>query len=245
MNLNGNTILITGGSEGVGFALARALVANNRVIVCGRSEEKLRRAQSEVPGVHTRVCDITDGGQRRELLAALERDVPELNLLINNAGGGHPVDPLNPADTEAALEADMALNFVAPVELTTGLLPRLRAQSRAGIVNITTGLVYLPKAELTFYCAAKAALHSYSRSLRWALRGAPVEVCEVLLPLVDTNFHRGRLPRNIPAISAEQAARVVLKGMARGESELRPGKSALARWLDFLAPRRGLAVVNG
>lgn len=245
MNLRGNTILVTGGSEGVGFALARALVDHNRVIVCGRSEEKLRRAQSEVPELHTRVCDITDGNQRGELLSALERDFPDLNILVNNAGGGHPLDPLDPAAAEVALDADMALNFTAPTELITRLLPRLRARPRAAIVNITTGLVYLPKAELAFYCAAKAALHSYSRSLRWALRGEPVEVCEVLLPLVDTNFHRGRLPQNIPAISAEQAARLALKGMLRGAGELRPGKSALARWLDFLAPRRGLAAVNG
>ncbi len=244
MKLSENTVLITGGSEGVGLALARALIANNRVIVCGRSEEKLRRAKAQLPGLHTEVCDVTDAAQRDSLLSRLRGDFPELNLLINNAGGKWPCDLLDPA-CSAALVADMALNFTAPVALTSQLLPLLRERPRAAIVNITSGLVYLPKAEQAFYCAAKAALHSYSRSLRWALRDSAVSVCEVLLPLVGTNFHRGRPPRNLRAISAERAAELVLKGVASGARELRPGKSALARWLDFLAPHRGLAAVNG
>ncbi len=244
MKLSGNTILITGGSEGVGLAPARVVIADNRVLVCGRSGEKLRRARAELPGLQTQVCDITDSAQRAELLSRLQADFPEFNILINNAGGKCSGDLLDPASAEVALAADMALNFTAPVALASQLLPQLRARPRAGIVNITSGLVYLPKAEQAFYCAAKAALHSYSRSLRWALRDSAVSVCEVLLPVVDTNFHRGRLPRNMRAISAERAAELVLKGVARGARELRPGKSALARWLDFLAPCRGLAAVN-
>lgn len=244
MHLSGNTILITGGSEGVGLALARSLIAVNRVIICGRSREKLSRARAELPDLHTHACDITDSAQRAQLVRRLGEDFPELNVLINNAGGKSPADLLDPADAESALAMDMALNFAAPVMLATQLLSGLRARPRAAVVNVTTGLVYLPKAEQAFYCAAKAALHSYSRSLRWALRDSKVEVCEVLLPLVDTNFHRGRLPRNIRAISAERAAELVLRGIARGAPELRPGRSALARWLDFLAPHRGLAAVN-
>lgn len=244
MKLSGNTILITGGSEGIGLAMARRLAPHNTVIICGRNQHKLEQAQSELPGIITEVCDVTHDGERQALLARVLGRYPGLNVLINNAGAKTRTNLLTGEGVADGLSYDTELNFTAPAALCGELLPHLLLQRGAAIVNMTTGLVYLPKAEQAFYSAAKAALHSYTQSLRWVLKDAPVSVHEVLLTLVDTNFHQGKLPTNIPAISADEAAMVSLDGLQRGKRQIHVGRAALARWVALLAPQRGMAIVN-
>lgn len=243
MQLSGNTILITGGSEGIGFELARILAPDNIVIICGRSREKLDRAKSILPQLITEVCDVTDEARRDELTKRVLFNHPKLNVLVNNAGGRHRVDLKIGDGVEAALGPDLALNFSAPAALCTALLPHLLAR-RAAVVNISTGLVHLPKAVQPFYCAAKAALHSYTRSLRWALRGSSVRVFEVFMTLVDTNFHQGELPKTIKAMTPQEAARLTLEGIRRDKEEIYIGKAGLARLLAFVAPEKGMKILN-
>lgn len=244
MQLSGNTILITGGSEGIGFELAKALVPENTVIICGRNENKLARAKAELPQILTEVCDVTDEIQRDALVKRVLNSHPRLNVLINNAGGRHRIDLLRGDGIEAALNYDTVLNFIAPASLCGKLIEHFQTQPKAAIVNISTGLVYLPKAVQPFYCTAKSALHSYTKSLRWALKGSSVRVFEVFMTLVDTNFHKGELPKTIRAMSAQEAARLTLKGIGRGAEEIHIGKAALARWIALAAPRKGMAFVN-
>lgn len=244
MQLTGNTILITGGSEGIGFELARILVPDNTVIICGRSEEKLARAKSILPQLITEVCDVTDEARRDELIKRVLLNHPKLNVLVNNAGGRHRVDLKTGEGVDTALDSDLTLNFAAPAALCTALLPHLQARPRAAVVNISTGLVHLPKAVQPFYCAAKAALHSYTLSLRWVLRGSSVRVFEVFMTLVDTNFHKGELPGTIKAMTPQEAARKTVEGVRRNREEIYIGKAALARWLAFAAPGKGLAILN-
>ncbi|MEH6579877.1 MAG: SDR family NAD(P)-dependent oxidoreductase [Amphritea sp.] len=244
MKLTGDTILITGGSEGIGFALAQTLVSSNTVIICGRSEEKLKHAKSLCNGLHTEICDVTDVSQRQAMVQRLLRSYPQLNVLINNAGAKRRTDLLTHEGVDAAMIDDMALNFTAPAALCAELLPHLQSCPRAGIVNMTTGLVHLPKAEQAFYCAAKAALHSYTQSLGWALRQSAVEVYEVSLPLVNTNFHQQDLPKNFPAMQPDEAAHKALRGIRKGKKQVYVGKASLARWLSVIAPDKGMAIVN-
>lgn len=244
MQLRGNTILITGGSEGIGLELARALAPANTVIICGRSKAKLVSAATQLPQLVTEQCDVTDKAQRDALVERVLRNHPQLNVLINNAGGRHRVDMLSERDLEAALAADTELNYIAPAALCSKLTAHLCSRPQSAIVNVSTGLVYLPKAAQPFYCAAKSALHSYTQSLCWALRNSSVRVHEVMMSLVDTNFHQGELPRTIKSISAAEAARLTLKGLAKGSTEIHIGKAAMARWIAFAAPGKGMSIVN-
>jgi uncharacterized oxidoreductase len=244
MQLTDNTILITGGSDGIGLELAKSLAAANTVIICGRSETKLARAKTALPAVETLLCDVTVPSQRERLISQVCRAHPRFNLLINNAGGRQLAD-ISAADRfESALTGDLALNFTAPVALCQGFLDHLRQQPTAAVVNVTTGLIYLPKAAYPFYCAAKAALHAYTQSLRWALRDTPVQVFEVLMPLVDTAFHEGRLPRTTKALSAAEAAGQALRGIGNSKVEIHVGKAGLLRWFAAFAPNKGLAIIN-
>lgn len=244
MQLQDNTILITGGSEGIGFELAKALAADNTVIICGRNQDKLQRAAAALPGVHIETCDITVEEQRQNLVTRLLHRYPDFNVLINNAGGKINTNLLAGRANKEAMIYDMALNFTAPAALCTELLTHLTQQPHSSIVNMSTGLVYLPKATQAFYCAGKAALHSYTESLRWSLSDTNVAVYEVFLTLVDTHFHQGKLPADMRAISAEQAAEHTLNGLRKDRNRIHIGKAALARWISLLAPQRGMAIVN-
>lgn len=244
MKLRDNTILITGGSEGIGLELARALVTENTVIICGRSEAKLAKARESLPDLVTMTCDVTVTAQREALVSEVLQAYPKFNLLINNAGGRQVTELIENKGFEAALGADLGLNFSAPVSLCQAFLDHLRGQPTAAIVNVTTGLVYLPKTAYPFYCAAKAALRSYTQSLRWALRDTHLSVFEVLMPLVDTPFHQGQLPNTIRAMSAGTAANQALQGISAHKLEIHIGKSGLMRWLAFVMPQKGLAIIN-
>ncbi len=244
MQLVGNTILITGGSEGIGLELAGRLAPQNNVIICGRTKQKLARAKAAIPDITTMICDVTVAEQRQGLIKKIISDHPDLNVLINNAGGRHLVDLTTAENPEGALSADLDLNFIAPVCLCNTILPHLKTKSQAAIVNISTGLIYLPKVSSPFYCAAKSALHSYTKSLRWSLRNVPIHISEVFLPLVATHFHQGNLPDTIPAISAENAVDRMLPGLNKGKQEIHIGKSTLARWLACINYDRGMGIIN-
>ncbi|CAN7480549.1 SDR family NAD(P)-dependent oxidoreductase [Variovorax sp. LjRoot84] len=188
MTLSNSTILITGGSSGIGLALARRLLQyGNRVIVCGRGAEALTRAQVIEPALITRICDVTNAGSRRELVDWIAAEHPDLSVVFNNAGvqsrrsftGDHALDDL---------EQEVAINFTAPVQLIGELLPLLRRQQRAVIVNVTSGLAFAPMADVPVYCATKAALHSFTLSLRHQLRHTAVKVVEMVPPIVDTGL---------------------------------------------------------
>ena len=192
MRITGNTILITGGGSGIGAALAAALLAKgNKVLIAGRREDALRRVAEANPGIEWLVADVaTAEGVAKLATEALARH-PGLNVLVNNAGIMRPEDVLaDDAGVETA-EATIATNLLAPIRLTAALLPHLRARPSAAIVNVTSGLAFVPLARTPTYSATKAALHSYSESLRHQLRGTAVKVIEVAPPAVATELMPG------------------------------------------------------
>lgn len=189
MTPGGNTILITGGTSGIGLVLAIALQAQgNQVIVAGRRQALLDEI-GRTHGLATQALDVTDGDAIPAFAAAVTAAHPALNVLVNNAGIMQ-AERLADADTAIA-EAIVATNLLGPIRLTAALLPHLMAQPKSTIINVTSGLAFVPLAATPTYSATKAALHSYSQSLRHQLKGTAVEVLELAPPAVQTDLMPG------------------------------------------------------
>jgi uncharacterized oxidoreductase len=233
MNHTGHVVLITGGATGIGFALAQKfLTSGNRVIIVGRSEERLAAARVALPGVVTCKADIAVPTDRDRLM----REYPDVSILINNAGTQIAQPILK--STPEAIEHELNVNFLSPVLLCRGFLPALLAQESAAIMNVSSALAFFPKETAPTYCAAKAALHSFSRTLRWQLEGTTVKVFEIIPPLVDTAMTVGR---SSGKITPAQLAEEFWKEFKRDHFEMRIGKTKLfaflARFAPFMAER--------
>jgi len=233
----GNTILITGGSSGIGLALAQKLLSlGNTVIVTGRSEERLAAVRRSSPGIHTFVCDQGDFGAVEALADWLASRFPNLNVLINNAGIGRKIN-LNDSKSAVNLDEEIRVNLMGPIHLVQLLLPRLKLLPSSMIVNVTSGLAFVPLPLKPVYCATKAAMHSYTQSLRVQLRRSCVTVVELAPPATNTNFNKGQEEINVRRLmDASQVAEQFVQGMQRGSSEILPGMSKVIRMIGRLAP---------
>jgi len=202
MNTSGNTILITGGGSGIGRALAESFHAlGNQVIIAGRRQGALDEATRAHPGMASLVLDIESADGIRDFAAQLTARYPGLNAIVHNAGIMRPEDLLNPGTFLADAEATVTTNLLGPIRLTASLLPHLLKQPAAAIITVTSGLAFVPLAGTPTYCATKAALHSYTESLRYQLRKTAVEVLELAPPYVQTELmgsHQAADPRAMP-----------------------------------------------
>ena len=201
MKLTDNTILVTGGGSGIGRGLAESLHRlGNQIIIAGRRRDRLQAVAEANPGMHYLQVDQGDPASIARLAAELADRHPDLNTVINNAGVMSTEDLL--AGNGHAAETTVAVNLLGPIRLTAMLLPGLLSQRHAAIINVSSALAVVPKATVPTYCATKAALHSYTQSLRWQLRDTSVEVIEVLPPRVETQIQQGlgTAPRYCPWI---------------------------------------------
>lgn len=192
MKNSGNTILITGGGSGIGRRLAEEFHAlGNAVIIAGRRRAALDEVVAANPGMTSVVLDIADGDAIRAFAAQITHDHPDLNVLINNAGVMLAETFTAQQDDLADAEATVATNLLGPIRLTAALLPHLLRQARSTIVNVSSGLAFVPLARTPTYSATKAAIHSYTISLRHQLQGTRTEVIELIPPAVQTDLMPG------------------------------------------------------
>ncbi|MEG9436112.1 SDR family oxidoreductase [Edaphobacter sp. HDX4] len=189
MKISGNTILITGGGSGIGRALAEAFhTLGNQVIIAGRRQQVLDETVAANPGMKSALLDIENAEGIRVFADRLGKDYPSLNVVIHNAGIMRPENLLEQGDDLGTLDATVTTNLLGPIRLTAALLPLLKQQPAATIMTVSSGLAFIPLALTPTYCATKAAIHSYSQSLRYQLRNTSVDVIELVPPYVQTEL---------------------------------------------------------
>jgi uncharacterized oxidoreductase len=236
MKLTGRTILITGGSAGIGLAFAvKFLELGNEVIVTGRRQEVLDAAKSRYPMLHTIRSDIADPKQIAELAQRVKTDFPKLDVLMNNAGVGAAMNLTAPASDLAALTSEVDINLGGVIRMTSALVDVLSA-NQGTIINVSSGLAFVPLPSNAIYSATKAGVHSYTQSLRFQLENSGVEVIELMPPAVRTDMTDEFAEHGISMISTEELVKQSFAALRSGKLEIRPGSSKQLAFLRRLAP---------
>ena len=202
MKTTDNTILVTGGGSGIGRAMAEAFHRlGNQVIITGRTQKSLNETCAANPGMKSVTLDVSDPKSIQSFAAQVTKEFPSLNVLINNAGMMQPENLLEKPNGLSGAEKTVATNLLGPIRLTSALLPLLKKQPRATVMTVSSGLAFVPLAITPTYCATKAAIHSYTQSLRYQLKSANVEVIELIPPYVQTTLmgdQQAEDPRAMP-----------------------------------------------
>ena len=220
MQLSNNTILITGGASGIGLGLTRRFMEQkNTVIVCGRRDEVLQEAASQLPGLITKKCDLENPADREALYAWVAKEHPDCNVLVNNAGIQNWMN-IDDKDLFRRAHQEIAINIEAPLHLTSLFLDH---KALTTIMNVTSGLAFTPLTKTPVYSASKAFLHSYTLSLRYLLKARNIEVIEIIPPALNTDLGGKGIHDSFPPVSAFIDA--IFAQLKEGNTELTFGFS--------------------
>jgi uncharacterized oxidoreductase len=240
MKLTGRTILITGGTSGIGLELARELgKRGNTVIVTGRDQGRLDAAQQALPGLHVFRSDVSDPEAITALRGQVLARFPDLDVLVNNAGIMRNLN-LNQDRDLVDVTREIEVNLCGPVRMVQSFLPHLKTRKDALIVNVSSGLAFIPLPISPVYCATKAAIHSFSQSLRAQLRGTGVTVVELAPPAVETPLFRGEFQEEMKGekpMDVKVLARKAITGIEANKLEIRPGLSNVLKTMSRVAPQ--------
>ncbi|MBU6248879.1 MAG: SDR family NAD(P)-dependent oxidoreductase [Xanthomonadaceae bacterium] len=239
MKIDNRTVLLTGGSSGLGLALAGALVARgNTVVAVGRDPGRLQAARAAVPGLHAIACDVADPDALPRLHEMVQKDFPALDMLVNNAGVMREIDFNRATDVDRVAD-EVDVNFGAVVRLCAWFVPMLMRRPGSCIVNVSSGLAFAPFPAAPVYSATKAALHSFTQSLRIQLKSSGVRVVELAPPAIDTPMLTGAMRAAMDGqrmASAADIAAIALRDLEAGVDEITPGGARMLRLLSRLAP---------
>ncbi|CAI6061541.1 SDR family oxidoreductase [Cohnella sp. JJ-181] len=249
MEIKNNTILITGGSSGIGYELACQLQRmGNQVIITGRDQARLNEAKAKLPGVHAIQSDIRDPEAVESLYASVAAAYPKLNVLVNNAGIMRKINLHEAGRGLRDLSLEIDTNLTGTIHMVHRFLPLLKNQQRAAIVNVSSGLAFVPFPISPIYGATKAAIHSYTQSLRAQLKHTSVKVFELAPPSVQTPLQHAfdaADTKGMPVMDVRKLAELTLRGLARDRFEIRPGASNLLKLISRLSPALGLKLTGG
>ncbi|MDB5272932.1 MAG: short-chain dehydrogenase/reductase [Chitinophagaceae bacterium] len=245
MKTSNNTVLITGGGSGIGFETAKLLSEkNNRVIIVGRDQSKLDKAGAQLKNAVGIAADISSEEDVTRLVNRLEKDFPELNIVMNNAAQAYVYKPGIGAQAFEKAQHEMLTNYLSVIRLTEKLLPALAKQKEAAIVNVSSVVALVPGQMLSTYAASKAALHSYTQTLSLSLsETTDIKVFELMPPLVDTEFSKEIGGSN--GIAPKQVAEELLHALETDHYEIHVGQTSLMYQLYLSSPEEAFATMNG
>lgn len=240
MDLSHNTVLITGGTSGIGFEIAKQfLKQGSKVIITGRNEEKLNKAKEQLNGVIAIKSDASNPDEIRDLYQQVEKNHPDLNILINNAGLMLKINLQKHDYSSLELTKEFDVNVKGPIWMVNAFLPLLKRTSNAAIINVSSGLAFVPMPISPIYCASKSALHFYTISLREQLRNTDVKVFELAPPGTKTEllgaFSKEDM-KGSATMSVEHMVSAFLKGLSKNQYEIRPGQSNQLKFMSRFFP---------
>jgi uncharacterized oxidoreductase len=240
MDLRNNTILITGGTSGLGFEFARQLLAlGNTVLITGRDAARLAQTQRLLPQVHTFQSDVSAPAAIRQLYEQVTGQFPALNILINNAGEMRKLNLNDPALDLHDITREIDINLSGPIRMVQQFLPHLKAQPAAAILNVTSGLALTPFPLSPIYGATKSGLRSYTKSLRVQLKNSRVQVFELVAPAAKTPLgdQFATAMDTSSAMAADKLITAAIQGLRQGQPETYPGLAKALRFMSWLAPQ--------
>jgi len=242
MKLNNNTILITGGTSGIGLELVRQFYERkNKLIVTSSNQSNLEKLKDKFPSIITIVCNLADSSSVHQLISKCLSDHGEINLVINNAGIQYNYNWLEEKDGYAKIANEICVNFTSPMQIIYGLLPVLLNKQEAAIVNVSSGLALVPKKSAPIYCATKAAIHNGTKALRYQLENTTVKVFEIIPPLVETPMTEGR---GKDKISPKQLVDEFIPNFINNKYESFIGKTKILRLIQRLSPARADSILK-
>lgn len=237
MKLTGRTILITGGTAGIGLAFAlKFLELGNQVIVTGRRESVLDQLRTKHPKLHTIRSNVADPAEIAGLARRVKAGYPKLDVLMNNAGIMLHKNLRVPAADLDGLMAEVNINVGGVIRMTSAFIDRLAA-NKGTVINVSSALAFVPLPSAPIYSATKAAVHAYTQSLRFQLQEAGVEVIDLMPPAVKTDLSTEiQQEKGIALISTDELVRQSFAGFRAGKLEIRPGQANLLALMRRLAP---------
>jgi uncharacterized oxidoreductase len=236
MKLSGNTILITGGTSGIGLGLAKRFVElDNEVIITGRNQAKLDAVKAANPKLHVLRSDCSDLAAVTELARTMKQTYPKLDVLVNNAGVMVYRNIAASTADLAALTSEVETNIAGPVRLVSALVEQLKV-NKGTIINVSSGLAFVPLTAAPIYSGTKAFMHAYTITLRQQLAAHGVEVIELMPPAVRTELVAYPDKPSFKVITTDELVAATFKALAKGKREIRPGQANGLRFMSRVAP---------
>ena len=235
MKLTDNTILITGGSSGIGLAILKSFYQlGNKIIIVARDIDKLKEVQIQFPEIAIFQCDLTNQTDIDGLIVFIEQNYSNLNMLFNNAAIQYNYDFLTEQNIVNKIDYEVSANLTSTIKLCGLLLPVLLKNENSAIVNVSSGLAISPKKSAPVYCATKAAIHNFTKAFRYQMEGINLKVFEILPPIVETPMTEGRGKNKI---SPEELVREFMNDFKKNREESYIGKSKLLKFISRISPK--------
>jgi uncharacterized oxidoreductase len=240
MNQTKQKVLITGGASGIGLALARSFLAHGHaVIIIGRQLSKLEKVMAELPQIYIFQSDVTKGEEVKVLADQLQKDLGGIDVLVNNAGIMNLMDTADETNDLEKVFEEIEINFHSPIRLLHHFLPQLKKSKKASLINVSSGLAYVPFAQSPVYSGTKAAVHFWTQSIRPQLKPYGIKVVELMPPVVDTKLAKDADLKddNLKPMPPEKLADLFWKDYIKGKEEITPGISKQLKLMSRLAPK--------